>query len=216
MTREEIIQEFHKIYYDEGNRSSIINSTRWMGVLLQKCPLDLWIYQEIMFEVRPTMIIETGSLHGGSGLWFAHMLDIIHGSADHFVLSIDINADMSRPDHYSVLFKQGSSVLPEIIQYVSRWVEKYKTVMVVLDSDHRANHVYQELELYSKFVTPGSYLILEDTNINGHPVLNGWGAGPMEALEAWLPKHPEFEVDKSREKLLCTMNPGGFLRRKIC
>lgn len=215
MDREEIIQEFNKLYYDEGNRSPILNNTRWMGVSLQKCPLDLWVYQEIMYLMKPNLIIETGSLHGGSGLWFAHMLDIIHGSTKHYVLSIDINGNMARPEHPSLHFRQGSSVSTDTIEYVSRWVADFDRIMVVLDSDHRANHVYQELELYSIFVTPGSYLILEDTNINGHPVLNGWGAGPMEALEAWLPKHPEFEVDKSREKFLCTMNPNGFLRRKV-
>lgn len=87
-------------------------------------------------------------------------------------------------------------------------------VMVVLDSDHRASHVLQELDSYSRLVTPGCYLVVEDSNINGHPVLAGWGAGPMEAVHSWAPRHPEFRVDRSREKFLLTMNPEGFLKRE--
>jgi cephalosporin hydroxylase len=85
--------------------------------------------------------------------------------------------------------------------------------MVILDSDHRKIHVMEELRLYSKIVTPGQYLIVEDTNINGHPSAPGWGPGPMEAVQEWLPKNKNFVCDESMEKLMLTFNPKGFLRR---
>ena len=86
--------------------------------------------------------------------------------------------------------------------------------MVVLDSDHSAAHVKAELDLYSPLVTSGCYLIVEDTNVNGHPVYPLHGPGPMEALDQFLPAHPEFEVDASREKYMLTFNPRGYLRRR--
>ena len=88
-----------------------------------------------------------------------------------------------------------------------------ETCMVILDSDHSEAHVTRELEILSPYVTAGSYLIVEDTNINGHPTYPSFGPGPFEALERFLPAHPEFVVDSSREKFLMTFNPGGFLRR---
>ena len=85
--------------------------------------------------------------------------------------------------------------------------------MVILDSDHTRDHVLRELELYAPLVTPGSYLVVEDTNINGHPVAPEFGPGPMEAVEAFLETTDEFEVDRAREKLMLTFNPSGYLRR---
>ncbi len=85
---------------------------------------------------------------------------------------------------------------------------------MILDSDHRREHVLRELELYSRFVTPGCYLVVEDTNINGHPVAPTFGPGPMEAVRDFLASTDDFEVDHSREKLLLTFNPSGYLRRR--
>ena len=85
--------------------------------------------------------------------------------------------------------------------------------MVLLDSDHTRDHVLKELEAYSPMVTHGSYLIVEDTNLNGHPVEPEHGPGPMEALEAFLPAHPQFAHDTAMDKFLLTFNPRGFLKR---
>ena len=87
--------------------------------------------------------------------------------------------------------------------------------MVILDSDHTRNHVLKELELYSELVSKGSYLIVEDSNINGHPVYSGFGQGPgpWEAVLEFLPKHPEFEIDRTKEKFLMSFNPNGFLKK---
>jgi cephalosporin hydroxylase len=85
--------------------------------------------------------------------------------------------------------------------------------MVFLDSDHHKQHVLNELHAYSQIVTMGSYLVVEDSNINGHPVSPGWGPGPMEAIHEFLGKKSGFQIDKSREKFLLTVAPDGFLRK---
>ena len=211
----QLIDDFHKLWYDEDHKSPIINSIRWQGVPIQKNPLDLWIYQEIMFEVKPKLIIETGTLYGGSALWLAQMMHLLHTDGWGWeVLSIDIHPQIGGPAYPRINFIRGSSTSMEVYNTVVHYVETLEPVMVILDSDHRANHVLRELEMYSKFVTPGSYLIVEDTDANGHPILPRHGPGPMEAVHDWLPKNPEFEIDKSREKFLLTMNPDGYLRRK--
>ena len=219
--RDVVLNEFHQLYYGEKSRSPILNSTKWMGVNIVKCPLDLHSYQEIMFETRPDVIIKTGTLHGGSALWFAHMMELMSLSPG--VISIDIHGDTipPRPKHDKIVYLTGSSISKEILESVESYLSsatdilrRAPRVMVVLDSDHRANHVYQELSLYSGLVTPGCYLIVEDSNIGGHPVLGGWGAGPMEAMDSWLPGHPEFERDAYRERFLLTMNPMGYLKKK--
>ena len=86
--------------------------------------------------------------------------------------------------------------------------------MVVLDSDHSREHVLRELELYAPLVTPGCYLVVEDTNVNGHPVSPGFGPGPMEAVGDYLRTTDDFEVDRGREKFMLTFNPSGYLRRR--
>jgi cephalosporin hydroxylase len=86
-------------------------------------------------------------------------------------------------------------------------------VLVVLDSDHSRDHVLAELRAYAPLVTPGSYLVVEDTNVNGHPVYEAFGPGPMEAVQDFLKERDDFEVDRSREKFLLTFNPGGWLRK---
>ena len=85
--------------------------------------------------------------------------------------------------------------------------------MVILDSDHTKQHVLDELAAYADLVSPGCYLVVEDTNVNGHPVWPSFGPGPWEAVHEWLPDHPEFRVDKTRERHLLTMHPNGYLLR---
>lgn len=215
-----VIKEFHNLYYGEAHNSPVLNSTTWMGHKILKAPTDLWSYQEIMYETRPDVVIETGTLYGGSALWFAQMMDLLDLKPG--VLSIDITGDTipARPRHEKIKYLTGSSTSKEVLEIVDSYLKgasgrlgRSPRTMVVLDSDHRAQHVFNELEAYSGLVTPGCYLIVEDSNINGHPVLHGWGRGPMEALEEWLPKHPEFAVDAHRERFLLTMNPRGFLRK---
>lgn len=199
------IKGFHKLYY--YSNSNTIENTYWMGIPALKCPLDLWIYQEILYETKPDVIIETGTAKGGSAMFFASICDLI-GKGE--VITIDIsNCDVCHPRITKII---ENSVSDEVINRVREIVDD-KTAMVILDSDHTKNHVLKEMELYSEFVSVGNYLVVEDTNINGHPVLPGWGEGPMEAVEEFLKKRKDFEVDRSREKFLLTFFPKGFLKR---
>jgi cephalosporin hydroxylase len=204
-----VVNAFHDIYYNGlPGEGPIFQRTYWMGVPCLKCPLDLWIYQEICHEIRPDVIIETGTHLGGSALFMAHMMDLL-GKGE--VVTIDTNPAV-RPAHPRVRYVLGSSVDEAPLARVlgDRPAE---VRMVILDSDHSKAHVKRELELLSPYVTVGSYLIVEDTNINGHPTYPAFGPGPFEALGEFLDGTTDFIVDPSREKFLMTFNPKGFLKR---
>jgi len=209
---QDVITGFHKLYYDRGPEGGTWQNTRWMGVPILKCPLDLWIYQEIIFEIKPEIIIECGTFNGGSALFLAHLCDIIrHGE----IVSIDIEERSGRPQHSRISYWVGSSISEQIIERVRQKVSGRSPVLVILDSDHSANHVIQELRLYSPLVTPGSYVIVEDTNINGHPVVPDFGPGPMEAVQAFLSENSSFSVSTDCEKFFFSFNPSGYLKRSI-
>lgn len=203
------VARFHQLYYDSMERTWM--DTHWLGVPTLKCPLDLWIYQEILYETRPDLIIETGTAHGGSALFLASMLDLIGAGC---VCTIDVAEVPDRPVHPRIRYVTASSTDPSVIAEMTDLAASAERVMVLLDSDHSCDHVTAELAAYSDLVTPGCYLIVEDTNVNGRPVLPEFGPGPGEALDAFLATDTRFEVDGAREKLLMTFNPGGFLRRR--
>ena len=165
-----IVKNFHKLYYKSSQRTWM--NTFWFGVPCWKCPLDLWIYQEVIFEVKP-----------------------------------------DRPQHDRITYLSGSSVSDKIIRQVKQLVAGTDKVIVILDSDHSKEHVLQELKIYSKLVTPGSYIIVEDSNAGGHPVKSSFGPGPFEAIEEFLKETNDFVVDKSNEKYFLTFNPSGYLRK---
>jgi cephalosporin hydroxylase len=202
------IARFHRLYYDNSARTWV--NTRWLGVGVEKCPLDLWAYQELIVELRPDLVIETGTRHGGSALFLASCLDLVGNG---HVITVDVEATPHRPDHPRITYVKGSSTDPEVVDSMRQAAAGAATVMVILDSDHSRNHVLAELRAYSPLVTPASYVIVEDSNINGHPVLPGWGPGPHEAIEAFLTAQPQFVRDRGPEKFYLTFNPGGYLRR---
>jgi len=207
-TRDSIINDFHKIYYGDSG-SHRWEKTSWLGIQTLKCPLDLWIYQEIIYEVKPDIIIETGTWSGGSALFLATICDKINNG---IIFSIDITSK-AFPIHDRIKFFTGSSTDEEIFKKVSGPIKKTDKVLAILDSDHSKDHVLKEMELYGELITKDSYLIVEDTNINGHPVLPNWGPGPMEAVKEFLSHHSEFSIDKDKEKLLMTFNPNGYLKK---
>lgn len=203
-----IVRRFHRLYYYSRQRTW--ENTFWLNVPTAKCPLDLWIYQEIICEVKPDIIIETGTAHGGSALFLASMCDLInHGR----VVTIDVRELPSRPEHKRIKYLIGSSVAEQIAAEVRGLIDASDRVMVILDSDHSAEHVLQELNIYSPMVTAGSYLIVEDTNVHGHPVLPLYHAGPMEAVAQFTKLRKDFTQDQAREKFFMTFNPKGYLRR---
>jgi cephalosporin hydroxylase len=205
-----ITDRFHNLYYDGPmGVGPIFNHTSWMGVPCQKCPLDLWIYQEIIFELQPDLIIETGTCYGGSALFMAHILDIIGKGK---IITIDIDNTITRPSHPRIVYVHGSSSDAGLVESILT-NRPDEVRLVILDSDHSKAHVLQELHLFAPYVNVGSYLIVEDTNINGHPAYPSFGEGPYEAVQEFLAIQNGFTIDLIREKFLMTFNPAGFLKR---
>jgi len=199
--------QFARLYY--GRVESTVFGTRFLGIQTLKYPTDLWVYQEIISETLPELIIETGTWHGGSALYLATLCDAIgHGR----VITIDTDPGEPLPEHPRVTYLRGSSVDRGLLATLENEARGASGVMVILDADHTRSHVLQELEAYSQLVTVGHYLVVEDTNVNGHPVLPEHGPGPAEALKDFLPDG-RYVVDRSRERLLLSANPDGFLRR---
>jgi cephalosporin hydroxylase len=203
------VEEFQKaVFWRSGQ---LWGNNTWAGVKALKGPWDVWIAQEILWETRPDLVIETGVHEGGSTIFYAQILDLIgHGE----VLAVDIDlstVDRRVADHPRVTLIEGSSVAHDVVDRI-REAASGKRVMLNLDSDHAASHVLQELRLLADLVSPGCYLIVEDTAI-GRPLGKHLLPGPAEALEQWLAEGQPFEVDSSREKFLLTASPGGYLRR---
>jgi cephalosporin hydroxylase len=198
------VDAFHRLYYPH------FRDTRWLGVYAAKCPFDLFAYAELIHSLRPERIVECGTFDGGSALFLASICQLIdHGE----VLSIDIEP-RQHPNHPRISYFTGSSIAPETLREVERFTAGRST-LVILDDDHSRDHVLKELRCYKRFVTPGSYLIVEDTCVNGHPILPEFGPGPMEAVQAFMAENAEFEIDRSWEKFLLSFNPCGFLRKRI-
>jgi cephalosporin hydroxylase len=212
LTAEEnaLIDRFHDLYYRRWQRyGGDTIDVSWFGHIVRKCPLDLWIYQELLVRTRPDVVIETGTLYGGSALFMATIMDIMNCGR---VITIDQGSNLERPQHPRISYYTGSSVDQTIVREVEESAAGQR-VMVILDSDHSAGHVFQEIVSYSPLVQVGDYLIVEDTNVNGHPTYEEHGPGPMEAVEKFLSQNDEFVIDHRCERFLITMNPRGYLKR---
>lgn len=205
---DDTVRAFHRAYYAEGEAGGTWNDTRWLGVRAQKCPLDLWVYQEIIHETRPDLIVETGTFMGGSALFMASVCEM-EGRGR--VVSIDVAPPSPPPRHPRAEFVAGSSIDPAIVARIAGEARNLARTMVVLDSEHGKGHVLAELAAYAPLVTPGCYLVVEDTNLNGNPVQPGCFPGPMEAVDEFLSRDGSFTRDRSREKFGLTFNPGGYL-----
>jgi cephalosporin hydroxylase len=191
----------------------------FQNVQIEKNPLDLWMMQQIIYEVQPDFVIETGTWKGGSALYFAHTLNGM-GLERSRVITVDIQ-DTHQVASSHPLWKKyvtpflGSSTDPEIAGRIAQLVKGKKTV-IALDSDHSMEHVLKEMNLYAPMVSAGSYLVVEDTHIDGVPTDASFGPGPMAALRKYLESGGGklFEQDVAREAYIITFNPGGWLRRK--
>lgn len=207
-SKRNIIDHFHNLYYESKEKTW--KNTFWLGIPAQKCPLDLWIYQEIIFEIKPDIIIECGTAGGGSSLFLASICDLLNNGK---IITIDIESNEGRPIHEKITYLVGPSTTHEILEKIQAFISSKDRIMVILDSDHNKEHVLKELKIYSGFVTKDSYIIVEDTNINGHPVNSDFGPGPMEAVREFLQENRNFVIDRPREKFYLTFNPSGYLRR---
>ena len=196
---DKIIKDFHDLYYESSCIGGTWKNTNWLGVPIQKCPLDCWIYQELLFKIKPDIIIETGTKVGGSALFFASILDLMgHGE----IITIDIDRGTKVPKHDRITYLWASSVDEEVTKFIEPRI-KDKKVFVILDSDHSKEHVLKELEIYSKFISLDSYIIVEDTNTQG----------PLEAVLEFMNKTKNFTIDRSCEKFYLSFAPYGFLKR---
>ncbi len=207
-TELEIGTLFNKLYYDARDKTWA--DTRFLGTPIAQSVSDLWVYQEIIYERHPDVIVECGTYAGGCALYLASLCELIHKGT---VISIDITEVQGRPHHERLIYLTGSSTSDNILDNVKESTAKADRVMVLLDSDHKKDHVLEELRNYGQFVTPADYMIVEDTNINSHPVLPEFGPGPMEAVEDFLAENDSFAIDVTREKFYLTFNPRGYLKK---
>ena len=208
--------ELMKLFHD----LDIWDNMWFQGIKIIKNPCDLWMMQQIMHEIRPDFIVETGTMRGGSALYWAHTLSGL-GLENSKVLTVDVADEVQEAAQRPlwkkhVQFFHGSSTDPAIVEQIAQIVEG-KTVLVVLDSDHTMKHVGEELRLYSPLVSSGSYIVVEDTHYDSVPTHPERGPGPMAAVNAFLREGGSelFEQDVTREAMVMTFNPGGWLRRKV-
>lgn len=205
--------EYHKWYYN----TFVWNKTTWLGVDCWKSVADMWNYQEILIDLKPSLIIEFGSNRGGSALFFAHVMQ--RTGQPFKVLSVDINhkpLDPSVQDDPDILFVESSSTVPAVAEHIERLKSEFPgKIFTILDSDHSKDHVLAEMKLLRPLLSPGDYLLVEDSCVNGHPILPGWGPGPYEAIAAYEQEFPnDYTHDVEREhKFGFTFAPNGFLIR---
>ena len=184
----------------------------WLGKPMWQSVLDLQTVQETIYEVKPELLIECGTYKGGSSYFFAQLFDLMdHGR----VITVDIEKlhDLSHP---RVTYLIGDCASAEIVRQIEAEVKRTTgPVMVVLDSDHSAQHVSKEIQAYNRFVTPGSYLHVQDGVIDTQPQFAHSRPGPLRAIEAFLAQNNDFELDAAKsERFLITHHPKGWLKRK--
>jgi cephalosporin hydroxylase len=213
----------------------------WLGRPIIQFPQDIAATQELIWQVKPDLIIETGIAHGGSLILSASILTLIEyeeavrtgslldpSKPKRRVLGVDIDirahnrtAIEAHPLASRISMIEGSSIASEVVAQIKDYAADYRTIMVFLDSNHTHDHVLAELEAYAPLVTAGSYCIVFDTLIEDMPVGHypdrPWNKGnnPKTAVWKYLETHPEFEIDKHMDqKLLITVTTDGFLKRK--
>jgi cephalosporin hydroxylase len=196
----------------------IWQTTSWLGVPTLKTPTDMWNYQEILVELKPSLVVEFGSCKGGSALFFSSVLRTFGKPYRVFSVDIDANSiyESARQDP-NIEFFTSSSVAPAVAERVRQLRGEYPgPVFAILDSDHTMDHVYAEMVLLRPLLQPGDYLIVEDTVINGHPILPNWGPGPHEAVEKYRSNFPDdYTRDLPREnKFGFTFAQNGFWVRR--
>ena len=230
-----------RAYLRTGWDTKYVYSFSWLGRPIIQLPDDMLRAQELIYRVKPDILVEIGVAHGGSLIMYASMLSVLEyceaqengltvdpTKPKRKVLGIDIdirrhnrNAIESHPMASRIQLIEGSSIASEIIDKVKMFADRYERILVCLDSNHTHDHVLSELNAYAPLVSVGSYCVVFDTIIEDMPEDmfsdRPWGRGnnPKTAVWDYLQSHPEFEIDKLiQNKLLITVAPDGFLRRR--
>ena len=201
--------EYFRWFYDSG----VWKHMHYRGVRILKFPADLWNYQEIFSERRIDWVIETGTRHGGSALYFADLLQLNGASGRVISVDVDPAANQVRT-HPRIDFLVGDSGSPELAaQVAARLPAARGALFMILDSDHSKEHVLRELAAWLPVLRRADYLLVEDGCVNGHPLRPDFGPGPFEAIEEFCAAHPAaFERDAAREqKFGFTFAPRGYL-----
>ena len=240
MKNSELLKNISKDFFEQSVISKYSYNFSWMSRPIIQYPQDVMAVQEIVWSVKPDLIIETGIAHGGSLVYSASMLALIDyceakesgklldpNSSQRKVIGVDIDirehnrqALDSHPMRHIIELIEGSSIDKKIFEQVQKLSFGYNKVMVFLDSHHSHEHVLSELKLYSNFVTKNSYCIVFDTVIEDLPSVlstdRPWGPGnsPKTAVNSFLTNNKNFEIDKTyQEKYVITVAPDGFLKR---
>jgi cephalosporin hydroxylase len=210
------------LYTRAGWQQKVPYEVTWLGIPIIQIPEDILMVQELVWRMRPDVIVETGVAHGGSLVLYASLFEMLGRGR---VIGVDIEirkynrlAIQSHPTSPRISLIEGSSTDPETFASIRQRIRPGERVMVTLDSNHTREHVRAELELYCELVTPGSYMIVFDEVMpmvadapRGDP---SWDDdNPLEAVRDFLASHPEFQVDLEYERLGVSYCRGGFLRR---
>lgn len=184
----------------------------YFGVPAQKFPLDCWVYQEIIFEIKSDVIVEVGNFYGGSTLYLAHLCDLMGAGR---IIGVDVS-HIAVPNvvknHPRITLIEGDAC--GCFAQVRELILENETVLVIEDSSHTYQNTLNVLRMYSSLIQPGDYFIVED-GIIGHGLPTRRGElGPYGAVERFVAENPDFEIDRGRESFLLTWNPKGYLRRK--
>jgi cephalosporin hydroxylase len=211
-------------FINESIRVGYSYNFSWMGRPIIQYPQDMIAMQELIWEIKPDLIIETGVAHGGSIIFYASLLELL-GKGEIIGIDIDIRehnrmAIESHPMSKRVKLIQGSSISDEVLSEVKKHVKGKTNILVCLDSNHTHQHVLRELELYSQFVSLNSYLVVFDTIVQDLPpeliIDRPWtkGNNPKSAVWEFLKSHNEFNIDHSIDnKVMISVAPEGYLKR---
>jgi cephalosporin hydroxylase len=205
---------FRNLMDDEFIRQTNNYATlTWLGNPIWQNVADLWVTQEVISALRPSLIIETGTNRGGSSLFYAHLMDLLgHGS----VITMDVEK-MHDIRHPRVTCLIGDSTAESMVSRVREAAEKVTGhVLVILDSDHSSEHVRKELTAYHSMVTQGSYVLVQDGITDTLPAAAAWRPGPLPAIEAFLAETPSFAIDQALcHKFPISHHPKGWLRKLV-
>ena len=216
------LEEISRLWVKTAAHHRLMYEPTWLGVPIIQFPEDIVIMQELIYRVKPDVIVETGVAHGGTAVFYASLLELLGKGK---VIGVDIeirkNNELTIKSHFlskRINLIQGSSVDPEILKQVRSQIKETDRVLVVLDSDHSYGHVLEELESYAPLVSRDSYLVAMD---GAQEWVWDIPAGkkewkqdnPLRAIKEFMKRHPEWKADPHYNRFMVTSNPLGFLRR---